>query len=147
MREEFLKEIENEDKNINEQIFGEYFNYQSTSSLVKELSEDNENKNDMIVKYLNESLIDLRNFNNSKEIPKDENPKKIVNIVEKMINFNKLQKIKGHNSDIAKRIKILTSKQMLQRLSIALVQVKTGNTSENLLNEIRQIVYSLYRNY
>ena len=147
MREEFLKEIENEDKNINEQIFGKYFNYQSTSSLVKELSEDNENKNDMIVKYLNESLIDLRNFNNSKEIPKDENPKKVVNIVEKILNFNKLQKIKGHNSDIAKRIKILTSKQMLQRLSIALVQVKTSNTSENLLNEIRQIVYSLYRNY
>ena len=147
MREEFLKEIENEDKNINEQIFGEYFNYQSTSSLVKELSEDNENKNDMIVKYLNESLIDLRNFNNSKEIPKDENPKKVVNIVEKILNFNKLQKIKGHNSDIAKRIKILFSKQMLQKLSIALAEVKTGNTSENLLNEIRQIVYSLYRNY
>ena len=142
MREEFLKEIENEDKNINEQIFGKYFNYQPTSSLVKELSEDNENKNDMIVKYLNESLIDLRNFNNSKEIPKDENPKKVVNIVEKILNFNKLQKIKGHNSDIAKRIKILTSKQML-----VLVQVKTSNTSENLLNEIRQIVYSLYRNY
>ena len=33
---------------------------------------------------------------------------------------------------------------MLQRLPIALVQVKTGNKSENLLNEIRQIVYSLY---
>ena len=34
---------------------------------------------------------------------------------------------------------------MLQRLSIALAQVKTGNISKNLLNEIRQIVYSLYR--
>ena len=34
---------------------------------------------------------------------------------------------------------------MLQRLPIALVQVKSGNTSENLLNEIRQIIYSLYR--
>ena len=34
---------------------------------------------------------------------------------------------------------------MLQRLPIALAQVKTGNTSENLLNEIRQIIYSLYR--
>ena len=33
---------------------------------------------------------------------------------------------------------------MLQRLSIALAQVKAGNTSENLLNEIRQIIYSLY---
>ena len=34
---------------------------------------------------------------------------------------------------------------MLQRLPIALPQVKTGNTSENLLNEIRQTIYSLYR--
>ena len=33
---------------------------------------------------------------------------------------------------------------MLQRLSIALAQVKAGNNSESLLNEIRQIVYSLY---
>ena len=34
---------------------------------------------------------------------------------------------------------------MLQRLSIALAQVKAGNTSKNLLNEIRQIIYFLYR--
>ena len=34
---------------------------------------------------------------------------------------------------------------MLQRLPIALAQVKAGNNSENLLNEIRQIVYSLYK--
>ena len=44
-----------------------------------------------------------------------------------------------------KRLKILTPKQMLQRLPIALAQVKAGNNSENLLNEIRQIVYSLYQ--
>ena len=34
---------------------------------------------------------------------------------------------------------------MLQRLPIALAQVKAGNNSENLLSEIRQIVYSLYQ--
>ena len=34
---------------------------------------------------------------------------------------------------------------MLQRLPIALAQVKAGNTSENLLNEIRKIIYSLYQ--
>ena len=34
---------------------------------------------------------------------------------------------------------------MLQRLPTALVQIKTGNTCENLLNEIRQIIYSLYQ--
>ena len=34
---------------------------------------------------------------------------------------------------------------MLQRLPIVFAQVKAGNTSENLLNEIHQIMYSLYR--
>ena len=42
-------------------------------------------------------------------------------------------------------LKILTSKQMIQRLPIALAQVKAGNNSESLLKEIRQIVYSLYQ--
>ena len=42
-------------------------------------------------------------------------------------------------------LKILTRKQMLQRLPIALVQIKTGNNSQSLLNEIRQIVYTLYQ--
>ena len=42
-------------------------------------------------------------------------------------------------------LKILTPKQILQRLLIALTQVKAGNTSENLLNEIRRIIYSLYQ--
>ena len=41
-------------------------------------------------------------------------------------------------------LKILTPKHILQRLPIALAPVKTANTSENLLNEIRKIVYSLY---
>ena len=42
-------------------------------------------------------------------------------------------------------IKILTPKQMLQRLPIALAQVKAGNNSENLLSKIRQIISSLYQ--
>ena len=42
-------------------------------------------------------------------------------------------------------MKILSPQQMLQRLPIALAQVKVGNTSEDLLNKIRQIIYSLCR--
>ena len=42
-------------------------------------------------------------------------------------------------------LKILTPNQMLKRLPIALAQIKAGNNSESLLNEIRQIVYYLYR--
>ena len=44
-----------------------------------------------------------------------------------------------------KGLKILTPRQMLQRLRIALTQVKARNNSKSLLNEIRQIVYSLYQ--
>ena len=42
-------------------------------------------------------------------------------------------------------LKILTPKQIIQRLPITLAQVEAGSTSENLLNEIRRIKYSLYR--
>ena len=42
-------------------------------------------------------------------------------------------------------LKILTPKQILQRLAIALAQIKVGNNSQSLLNESRQIVYSLYQ--
>ena len=69
-------------------------------------------------------MIGLRNIVNRKEIPEDENPKKVVKIVEKIVDFNKQQKSKG--------IKILTPKQMLQKLPIALAQVKAGNTSKKL---------------
>ena len=49
------------------------------------------------------------------------------------------------NETKGKGLKILTPKQMLERLSVALAQVKAGNNSESLLNEIKQIVYSLYQ--
>ena len=42
-------------------------------------------------------------------------------------------------------LKNLTPKQILQRLPISLTQIKAGNNSQSLLNEIRQIVYSLYQ--
>ena len=49
---------------------------------------------------------------------------------------------KAKNKTSGKGLKILTPKHILQRLPIALAQVKGGNNSENLLNEIRQIIYS-----
>ena len=49
------------------------------------------------------------------------------------------------NETKGKGLNILTPKQTLQRLLIALAQVKAGNNSQNLLNEIKQIIYSLYQ--
>ena len=50
----------------------------------------------------------------------------------------------AYDAKHGKALKILATKQMLYSLPIALAQVKAGNTSENLLNEIRQIIYYLY---
>ena len=50
-----------------------------------------------------------------------------------------------HQVKQGKGLKILTPKQMLQRLPMTLAQIKAGNNSEILLNEIRHIVYSLYQ--
>ena len=55
-------------------------------------------------------------------------------------NYNSKQ-----NRTEGKGLMILKPKQMLQRLPIALAQVNAGNNSESLVNEIRQIVYSLYQ--
>ena len=62
--------------------------------------------------------------------------------------FNNYAKNMSRNiyeSEQGKGFKILTPQQMLQRLPIALAQVKAGNNSESLLNEIMQVVYSLYK--
>ena len=65
-----------------------------------------------------------------------EENEKIINIVKNILYFNQL----GHG------LKILTPNQMLSRLPISLAQLKTGNNSEKLKkNEIRQLLYSLYR--
>ena len=81
------------------------------------------------------------------------NLEKFYNSREEVINFFRdyIEMLSDANYDArnnetqGKGLKILTLKQMLQRLPIALSQVKAGNNSEGLLNEIRQIVYSLYQ--
>ena len=67
--------------------------------------------------------------------PKGKQGKRFTSTVDIIACIAKVSDCKQH--------KILTPKQILQRLPIALVQVKAGNASENLLNEIRQIIYFL----
>ena len=52
---------------------------------------------------------------------------------------------KGHPSNLGVHLKLLSPKQMLKRLPIAYVQIIVKNTSENLKNEIHQIIYFLYQ--
>ena len=63
---------------------------------------------------------------------------KIIDIVERILELNS-------ENQLGKGLKILTPNQMLSRLPITLAQLKAGNNSEKLKNEIRQLLYSLYR--
>ena len=67
-------------------------------------------------------------------------PDKILEIVKNFFEFNKKIQNKSGGG-----LKILTPNQMLSRLPISLAQLKAGNNSEKLKNEIRQLLYSLYR--
>ena len=97
-------------------------------------------KNNELVNVIISVLKDLK-----EEIKKmseaeieNEDPESIVEIVEKILKFNE-QNQQGQG------IKILTPNQMLNRLPIALAQLQAGNNSNKLENEIRQLLYSLYR--
>ena len=69
---------------------------------------------------------------------KTEEKEKIIDIVERILFFNRL-------NQSGQGLKILTSNQMLSRLSISLAQLKARNIFEKLKKEIRQLLYSLYK--
>ena len=92
------------------------------------------------MKILNSGLEDLEKEikEMSKEEIEIEKPYNIVKVVKKILEINKI-------NQQGKGLKILTPNQMLSRLPITLAQLKAGNDSEKLKNEIRQLLYSLYR--
>ena len=100
----------------------------------------NKNKNNKLVELIKCRWSDLKDeINKMSEDEKEiEQPDKILKIVEEILEFNK-------QNQSGKGLKILTPNQMLSRLPITLAQLKAGNNSEKLKNEIRRILYSLYR--
>ena len=101
--------------------------------------QNDKEKNSKLVDIFNSRLKDLKeeikNMSKEREI---ENPELIVKIVEMILKFNE-------QNQQGKGLKILTPNQMLSRLPITLAQLKAGNNSDKLKNEIRQLLYSLYR--
>ena len=79
-------------------------------------------------------------YNNTEMLYKAKN-----NVIKFYDDYSSMTSEAKHEATKGTRLKILTPNQMLQRLPIALAQVKAGNNSENVLNEIRQTVYSLYQ--
>ena len=90
---------------------------------------------------INSGLGDLKEEieDMSEQEKETENPNEIVNLFENILDFNRQQQ--GQGLQILGR----TPNQMLSRLPISPAQLKAGNNSEKLKNEIRQLLYSLYR--
>ena len=137
-----IKQITDEEKDINDEIFKKYFKVQRPSDMLVVLNKENDTeKKNQLVNLINSGLKDLKEEikKMSKEEIEIEDPKLIVNIVEKILKFNKQDQQKGQG------LKILTPNEIINRLPIALAQLQAGNTSNKLKNEIRQLLYSLYR--
>ena len=130
-------------KGINNDFFTEYFNFLKPIDLAKELYETKDaKKNSELVEEIKNRWNNVRDKTKkmSEEEIKNEKPNQILETINETIDFNKeIQKQGGSG------LKILTPNQMLSRLPISLAQLKAGNNSEKLKNEIRQLLYSLYR--
>ena len=106
----------------------------------------NKHENKKLVDLINSELKDLKD--EIKEMSENgidiERPDKMVDLVQKIIQFNR-------RNELGQVVKILTPKQLITRLPILLAQLEAGNNSEKLKNEIRQYYsktrqfYSLYR--
>ena len=121
-------------------MFKHYFNFVVPSALAKQLSKiKNKKKSRKLVNVIKRELSDSKNeiekmSADEKEIEK---PDKMLKIVEKIRGFNRQQQGYG--------LKTLTPDQMLSRLPISLAHLNAENNSEKLKNELRQLLYSLYR--
>ena len=127
---------------MNYELFKKYFtNYLSPSDMYKKLRETEGDRNEdqvySIKEVLNRIKEAIKNVPGDRKYMTEEN-EKIINIVECILYFDQLeQQVQG--------LKILTPNQMLSRLPYFLPQLKAGNNSEKLKNEIGQLLYSLYR--
>ena len=123
-------------------MFKDYFNFSVSNALAKQLYETkNKKKNNVLVELIKNRWSDLKDETEkiSEDEKNPEKPNKILKIVKEILEFNKkIWKQQGLGLKI-------TPNQILSRLPISLAQLKAGNNSEKLKNEIRQLLYSLYR--
>ena len=123
-------------------LFEEVFGYDTSDKMLRNLHSlktvDSYNQEEFSI----EKIV-VRFGNRVKKMtedPEKNKAQKILKIVSKILDFNlNERKQRGQG------LKILTPNQMLSRLPILLAQLKGGNNSEKLKNEIRQLLYSLYR--
>ena len=109
--------------------------------MLERLRDVSDERKKYLMESINKKLTKMKNI--VKNVPKDkvsrvEENEKIIDIVERILELNS-------KKQLGQGLKILTPNQMLSRLPITLAQLKAGNNSEKLKNEIRQLLYSLYR--
>ena len=133
-----------------------FYEYMDSKELFNAIK-NNQIKFSEVKNKQNEFLNKLSNIKIGKKTPEQKevinNLEKFYNSREEVINFFKdyIEMLSDANYNAKQNetkgtwLKVLTPKQMLQRLPTALVQVKAGNNSESSLNEITQIVYSLHQ--
>ena len=137
----FYERVNKPETGINTELFKKHFKIQRPSDMLKYHYQTNDRKkNHELVNMIYSGIEDLKKEikEMSEEEKENEKPDKTVKIVREILKFNK-------QNQEGKGIKILTPNQMLSRLPIFLAQLKAGNNSEKLKNEIRQLLYSLYR--
>ena len=131
---DFIKLKTNKNKDLSTMIDNKRYTINDANELINKIAEQKICKNNAIKAYNNlinkaEQIAELGSTSHRQKMLK------IFNCLGEI--FNRPTKGKG--------LKILTPNQMLSRLSISLAQLKAGNNSEKLKNEIRQLLYSLYR--
>ena len=109
--------------------------------MLSKLNNKRDQTNKDQVYLIEKTLTNIKNI--VKNVPKDnplktEENEKIIDIVERIFELSS-------ENQLGLGLKILTPNQMLSRLPISLARLKAGNNSEKLKNEIRQLLYSLYR--
>ena len=133
--------IDLKNKGTNDKLVRKYFQVQDLGALLEKLkkSKSNTKRSYIQVALIKNGLTDLKEEikDMSEQEKETENPNETVDIAGSILEFNRQEQGQG--------LKIFTPNQMLSRLSISLAQLKAGNNSEKLKNEIRQLLYSLYR--
>ena len=133
--------IKKKKENINNKLFTYYFDYLNPVIMFERLRDASDEKNKDLGESINKKLTKLKNIVKNvlkDKVSKVEENETIIDTVERILELNSEKKI-------GLGLKILTPDQMLNRLPITLAQLKAGNNSEKLKNEIRQLLYSLYR--
>ena len=128
----FNEFVNKKETDISRELFQKHFKFQRPSDMLKFVYTTNDKKkNDDLGNLIKSGLSDLKNeIENMNEEEKEiEKPNEIVDIVEKILEFSK-------QNQTGVGLKILIPDQMLSRLPITLTQLKAGDSSEKLKNEI-----------